>query len=103
MSNAAVKKCDLLYNAIDKSDGFYNMVVSNGVRSRVNIPFRINSNGKTDPELEAKFIKEASEANIVHIKGHRTVGGLRASLYNAVSVEDTMYLIDFMSKFAKNN
>ncbi len=103
MSDAAAQKCELLYNAIDKSDGFFSMVVSNGVRSRVNIPFRIYNNGKADPEMEAKFIKEAADANIVHIKGHRTVGGLRASLYNAVSIQDTNYLINFMSKFAKNN
>jgi len=93
----------MLYKAIDNSNGFYNMVVQAGVRSRVNVPFRIYVNGKENPDTEAKFIKEASTANIVHIKGHRTVGGLRASLYNAVSVKDTQFLIDFMAEFAKNN
>ena len=59
--------------------------------------------GKAAAEVEGKFIKEAAEANIVHIKGHRSVGGLRASLYNAVTVQDTQYLINFMEKFMSNN
>ena len=103
MSAAATEKSLMLYKAIDDSNGFYSMVVEAGVRSRVNVPFRIYVNGKEDPDSEARFIKEASATNIVHIKGHRTVGGLRASLYNAVSVKDTQFLIDFMEKFAKNN
>lgn len=102
MTTASAEKSQMLYDAIDSSNGFYRMVVTNGVRSRVNVPFRIYTDNQLDPDLEKKFIAEAEKANIVHINGHRSVGGLRASLYNAVSAKDTQVLIDFMVEFIAN-
>ena len=63
------------------------------------MPFRVCSND----ELEAKFIKEATEGNLVDLKGHRSVGGCRASLYNAMPVEGVHALIAFMEQFKANN
>ena len=99
MSKLSSQKSQLLYEAIESSSGYYDMVVQKGVRSRVNIPFRINSNNKPNPEEEKRFIEEAKKANLIHINGHRSVGGLRASLYNAISVKDTNVLIEFMVQF----
>ena len=79
------------------------MPVVNGARSRVNVPFRVCTAGTPDPEIEKKFLEEAEKAKIIHIKGHRSVGGLRASLYNAISVANTKVLIDFMMKFMIEN
>jgi phosphoserine aminotransferase len=56
-----------------------------------------------DPELDKKFVAEAKEAGIVNIKGHRSVGGMRASIYNAMPIEGVEALIDFMKKFEKEN
>lgn len=104
MEGFSATKSGLIFDIINSSLGFYHLPVMEGVRSRVNIPIRIcNANGPSS-ELEAKFVKEAEKAKIIHIKGHRSVGGLRASLYNAVSVSDTKFLVTFMAKFmAENN
>ena len=56
-----------------------------------------------DPDLDAKFVKEATEAGLVNIKGHRTVGGMRASIYNAMPYEGVVALVDFMKKFEAEN
>ena len=64
----------------------------------MNVPFITGSD-----ELNAKFIKEAKEAGFVNLKGHRTVGGMRASIYNAMPVEGVQALVDFMREFEKNN
>ena len=103
MTTLSGTKCDLLFKVINESRGFYQMPVMNGARSRVNVPFRVCSATGPDPDLEKKFIEAAEKTNIIHIKGHRSVGGLRASLYNAVSVADTKVLIDFMTKFMVEN
>jgi phosphoserine aminotransferase len=66
----------------------------------MNVTFRIKGG---DEELEAKFVKEAKEAGLVGIKGHRAVGGLRASIYNAMPLEGVEALIAFMNNFAKVN
>lgn len=79
------------------------MPVVNGARSRVNVPFRIYSGDDPNPDLEKKFIEAAEKAKIIHIKGHRSVGGLRASLYNAITVANTQVLVDFMAKFMVEN
>jgi len=65
----------------------------------MNLPFRI----KNDEALENKFLKEAETAGLIELKGHRSVGGCRASMYNAMPVEGVQALIDFMEKFKQNN
>lgn len=103
MTGLCATKSGLLFDAINASQGFYCNSVLTGFRSRVNVRFRIcNADGPCS-ELEAKFVKEAEKAKIIHIRGHRSVGGLRASLYNAVSVKHTKVLIDFMTRFMAEN
>ncbi len=92
------EKATALYGAIDASDGYYRSPVDADARSRMNIVWRLPSE-----ELEAKFIAEATEAGLVGLKGHRSVGGLRASTYNAVSPEGVGRLVDFMAKFRAAN
>ncbi|TVY10367.1 3-phosphoserine/phosphohydroxythreonine transaminase [Paenibacillus cremeus] len=92
------EKTDLIYQAIDNSNGFYRGVVDPGSRSIMNITFRLQ-----DEELEKKFVKESEQAGFVGLKGHRSVGGLRASTYNAVPYEACKALADFMADFQKRN
>ena len=87
-------KAKLIYDAIDESNGFYFGHAEEGSRSLMNITFRV-----TDEVLEKQFIKEAKEAGFVGLEGHRSVGGLRASTYNAVPVETCQALADFMNAF----
>ena len=90
-------KAGLLYDFIDGSD-FYNNPVVPKFRSIMNVPFTTPS-----PELDAAFVAEASKNGLVSIKGHRLVGGMRASIYNAMPVEGVKKLIDFMARFEKEN
>lgn len=91
------EKARLLYDYIDQSE-FYSNPVKKEDRSYTNIPFVTPSK-----DLDTKFIKEAKEYGIVNIKGHRSVGGMRASIYNAMPLEGVKVLIDFMKKFEKEN
>lgn len=90
-------KANLLYDFIDNSSLYTNSVNVKD-RSLMNVPFVT-----TSPELDAKFVKEASENGLVSIKGHRLVGGMRASIYNAMPVEGVKSLIEFMKKFELEN
>ena len=90
-------KAGLLYDFIDNSD-FYHNYVNPADRSIMNVPFVCNSD-----ELNAKFVKEAGENGLVSIKGHKLVGGMRASIYNAMPVEGVKALIEFMKKFESEN
>ena len=90
-------KSSLLYDFIDNSSFYTNSVVKED-RSFMNVPF-VTPN----PDLDAKFIKEAGENGLVSIKGHRLVGGMRASIYNAMPVEGVKKLIEFMKKFELEN
>src|SRR5690606_14894354 len=90
--NAA--KSALVYAAIDGSGGFYRNEVAPEVRSRMNIPFFL-----ADDALTTRFVAEAREAGLLALKGHKAVGGLRASLYNAMPVEGAQALVDFMAGF----
>ena len=104
------EKAELLYNYLDKSP-FYHATAQVGSRSLMNIPFLTKySTGATDEaslakekEINAKFVKEATAAGLVNLKGHRLVGGMRASIYNAMGLDGVKALIDFMEKFAKEN
>ena len=90
-------KAALLYDFLDSSKLFKGTVVKED-RSLMNIPFVTGSE-----ELDAKFVKEAAAAGFVNLKGHRTVGGMRASIYNAMPVEGVEKLVAFMKDFEKNN
>jgi phosphoserine aminotransferase len=92
------EKAKLLYDAIDASGGFYRGTAEKGSRSRMNVTFRLPSE-----ELEAKFVKEATADKLSGLKGHRSVGGLRASLYNAFPKEGVEALVAFMQEFQKKN
>ena len=91
-------KSQLLYDAIDSSN-YYTCPVNQNDRSTMNVVFRIGTND----ELEKKFISEATQAGLDGLKGHRSVGGLRASIYNSHPVEGVEALISFMKEFQKNN
>ncbi|HEX7057088.1 MAG TPA: 3-phosphoserine/phosphohydroxythreonine transaminase [Bacilli bacterium] len=92
------EKAKLLYDAIDRSGGFYKGVAANDSRSLMNITFRL-----ANEELEKAFVKESGEHGFVGLKGHRSVGGLRASAYNAVPVEACKALAEFMADFQKRH
>ncbi len=91
------KKAALLYDFLDNSKMFRGTVVKED-RSLMNVPFFTD-----DDELNAKFIKEAEKEGFVNLKGHRTVGGMRASIYNAMPVEGVEKLVAFMKKFEEEN
>ena len=97
------KKSSLVYETIDQSNGFYVNSIEKKFRSRVNIPLRIITNGVPNEKLETLFLNEAGKANMIELKGHRAVGGIRISLYNGISLEETNQLVDFMRIFQKNN
>lgn len=91
-------KANLIYSAIDNSGGFYRGHALPEARSIMNIPFRLPSE-----ELEDAFAKEAKKNDLIGLKGHRSVGGMRASIYNAMSVEGAQALVNFMAEFQKKN
>jgi phosphoserine aminotransferase len=92
------KKADLLYQTMDNSNGFYKPYVEKDDRSYMNVTFRLPSE-----ELETKFADEAKAQGMVGLKGHRSVGGMRASIYNAFPYEGVEALAGFMATFAKAN
>ncbi len=89
-------KAELVYKAIDESGGFYRGHAKPEARSLMNIPFRL-----PNEELEETFVKEAKNAGLIGLKGHRSVGGMRASLYNAMTIEGAQELARFMREFQK--
>jgi phosphoserine aminotransferase len=91
-------KSKLLYGAIDASDGFYRNDVDPSVRSRMNVPFFLH-----DGRLDAPFLADAREAGLIGLKGHRVLGGMRASIYNAMPVEGVQALVDYMQEFQKRH
>ncbi|CAB3408337.1 unnamed protein product [Caenorhabditis bovis] len=97
-----LKKSQLIYSIIDESNGFYYCAVDKRFRSIMNICFRIGG-AEGNEQLEEKFVKGAMEKNMIGLKGHRSVGGIRASLYNAISLEETQTLAEYMREFANSN
>ncbi|MCU6743448.1 3-phosphoserine/phosphohydroxythreonine transaminase [Suilimivivens aceti] len=91
------KKAKILYDFLDESKLFKGTVRKED-RSLMNVPFVTG-----DVDLDAKFVKEAKEAGFENLKGHRTVGGMRASIYNAMPIEGVEKLVEFMREFEKNN
>jgi phosphoserine aminotransferase len=92
------QKASLLYHAIDSSYGYYRAPVAVAARSRMNIPFTLH-----DAELDAVFLQESAAAGLLALKGHKAVGGMRASLYNAVPLEAVQTLVAFMGDFARRH
>ncbi len=97
MRDINVAKAQLLYNALDESDVFHGTARKED-RSLMNVPFVTG-----DAELDAKFIAEADAVGLKNIKGHRSVGGMRASIYNAMPIEGVQALVDFMRDFELRN
>ena len=98
ISAANQKKARYIYDAIDKSDGFYRGHAELGARSRMNVTFRL-----ADDEIEDRFCSEAARQGLDGLKGHRSVGGIRASIYNAFPFDGVKALVDFMNDFASRN
>ncbi len=92
------KKAEVIYNVIDRYSGFYNGHAEKGSRSRMNITFRL-----PNEELEKVFIEQATQEGLHGLKGHRSVGGCRASIYNAMPYEGCVALSNFMEEFAKKH
>lgn len=92
------EKAKLIYDAIDNSGGFYRGHAEIDSRSKMNITFRL-----PNEDLEKKFAKEATEKGLIGLKGHRSVGGLRASVYNALPIEGVKALVEFMKDFQQKN
>lgn len=90
------EKARILYEVIDQSGGFYVNPVDPDCRSRMNVPFVL-----ANPELDAAFLAESKAAGLASLKGHKSVGGMRASIYNAVSLEAVQTLVAFMNDFAQ--
>lgn len=97
MEKVNKEKAELLYRAIDGSD-FYKNNVHPDNRSRMNVPFQL-----AKPELDAVFLEQAKERGLVSLKGHRAVGGMRASIYNAMPLAGVQALVDFMQEFEAKN
>ena len=93
-----VEKAGILYSAIDGSDGYYRGTTAVEDRSLMNVTYRL-----PNEELEKKFIEEAKKVGFEGLKGHRSVGGIRASIYNAFPQHGVEALVDFMNQFKKNN
>ncbi len=98
MAEINKQKAQMLYDAIEKSNGFYAAHAEADCRSTMNVPFRL-----ARPDLEEPFLKQAAAQGMCELKGHRSVGGCRASIYNAMPIDGVKALRDFMLDFAKKN
>ena len=92
------RKAAVLYAAIDGSGGFYRNEVDPAVRSRMNVPFFLQ-----EEALDKAFLQEAKEAGLISLKGHRALGGMRASIYNAMPEAGVQALADFMRAFQQRH
>lgn len=104
MSENSLKKSQLLYECIEQSNGFYRCNIEKQFRSRINVTFRIG-NSEGDDALEEEFLKAADALHMKQLKGHVLVGGIRVSLNNAITYQETetfaKYMNDFMAKHQK--
>jgi phosphoserine aminotransferase len=89
------RKAALLYDCLDRSTDFYSAPVARDCRSLMNVPFKLK-----DESLDGAFLKGAEARGLVALKGHRIVGGMRASIYNAMTIEGVQALVDYMAEFA---
>jgi len=92
-----ISKAALLYDLIDTTD-FYHCSVAKSDRSRMNVPFALKNT-----DLDAEFLKQAQDHGLTQLRGHRAVGGMRASIYNAMPIEGVLALVNFMKEFANNH
>ena len=92
-----ISKAALLYDLIDTTD-FYHCSVAKSDRSRMNVPFTLKNT-----DLDAEFLKQAKDHGLTQLRGHRAVGGMRASIYNAMPIEGVLALVSFMKEFANNH
>jgi phosphoserine aminotransferase len=92
-----IAKKDLLYGAIDAAPDFYKGLAEKNSRSWMNVTLRLLTE-----DMENKFIADAKKEGLLGVKGHRSVGGIRISIYNAVSLEDVQKTVDFMGRFHKS-
>ena len=97
MEKVNIRKANLLYDYLDSTD-FYNCPTAKENRSRMNIPFTLKNEA-----LDEEFLKQAKGRGLIQLKGHRSVGGMRASIYNAMPEEGVATLVAFMKDFEKNN
>lgn len=97
MEKRNAEKAALLYGYIDGSD-FYQNRIHTAYRSRMNVPFQL-----ANPELDKAFLQQSEQAGLKALAGHRSVGGMRASIYNAMPIEGVQALVDFMTDFARRN
>jgi len=99
MEANAKERSSTLYNYMDSTEGFYKNNVEKQYRSCMNIPFLV----KESDDMAKKFVSEAAAQNLIELSGHRSVGGARASLYNAMTNEGVAALIKFMGEFMEQN
>ncbi|MGH8762754.1 MAG: 3-phosphoserine/phosphohydroxythreonine transaminase [Nitrosospira sp.] len=97
MEKINIAKAKLLYDLLDTTD-FYHCPVTKSDRSRMNVPFTLK-----DTALDGEFLKQAQARGLIQLKGHRSVGGMRASIYNAMPLEGVTVLVEFMKEFASNH
>ncbi len=97
MEKTNIVKANLVYDYLDSTD-FYRCPTAKENRSRMNIPFTLK-----DEALDEAFLKGAKDKGLLQLKGHRSVGGMRASIYNAMPVEGVRVLVEYMKEFEKNN
>ncbi|MDH4233881.1 MAG: 3-phosphoserine/phosphohydroxythreonine transaminase [Gallionella sp.] len=98
MEKINIAKARILYDAIDASNGFYSCPVNKADRSRMNVPFTLK-----DASLDGEFLKQADARGLLQLKGHRSVGGMRASIYNAMPLAGVQALVDYMNEFAQKH
>ena len=104
MEKINIAKARLLYDTIDASDGFYNCPVAVSDRSRMNVPFTLKNTGTLkNNTLDGDFLKQADAQGLLQLKGHRSVGGMRASIYNAMPLAGVQALVSFMNEFRKHH
>ncbi len=97
MEQKNIAKSSLLYDYLDSTD-FYENRVEKGSRSRMNVPFYLK-----DESLNAAFLTEAKANGLLQLKGHKSVGGMRASIYNAMPMAGVQALVSFMQEFARKH
>jgi phosphoserine aminotransferase len=97
MEQKNIAKAALLYDYLD-STSFYSNPVRKEDRSRMNVPFKLRND-----KLDAEFLKGAEQRRMVQLKGHRSVGGMRASIYNAMPIEGVRALVDYMKEFERTH
>jgi phosphoserine aminotransferase len=97
MEEINVAKARIIYDYLEQTE-FYHSPVVPGDRSRMNVPFTLKND-----QLDAAFLKQAQAAGLAELKGHRSVGGMRASIYNAMPAEGVKALVEFMRDFEKRN